>query len=376
LGRSSSSFRHSSSLLLRPKEFSHRLRNRPHVPFRLSDHMTTFREYGVQAIEQRLEKIYSLVEEVRHAADIEAIHDMRVATRRLRAAIEVFSPAFQSKQFAAFGNEIKQVTDSLAEARDLDVMIEAVASLAASLPRNERTGIDAFADELNRSRRKIQKDVLRALDTIERRDLRRAFTAITDVPAPAPPVECAQPEQIEESLESADTIEARFRVGITGRLADLLALEPYIEDPRRVKELHAMRIAAKKLRYTMELFAPFAVTGFDNAIGKIKRIQEHLGEIHDADVLTPRLAEYMRLTLKGCGDESKGAHCTDFDAAAGLVKVCRRKRTERDSHYREFLSEWRILRLEGFFDALWAMAHGESPGPKPERIRKEVVDAS
>jgi CHAD domain-containing protein len=338
--------------------------------------MTTFREYGTQAIEQRLEKMYSLVGDVRHAEDIEAIHDMRVATRRLRAAIEVFGPAFQSKQFTAFGKDVKRVTDALAEARDLDVMIEAVQSLAASLAKNERSGIDSFTENMIESRRKIQKEVLRALDAIELRDLRGAFAAIAEVATPSPTQRFDYEEESAGIVDPSATIEDHFSIGITGRMADLLALEPYIADPERVKELHAMRISAKKLRYTMELFAPFAVEGFDDAITKIKRIQEHLGEIHDADVLAPRLAQHLRQTLKGCGDESKGAHCTDFDAAAGLVKVCRRKRSERDSHYREFISEWRILRLEGFFDAVWAMAHGESPRLKSARKTREAVSAA
>ncbi len=144
------------------------------------------------------------------------------------------------------------------------------------------------------------------------------------------------------------------------RVAELLSWELYISDPLRVAELHRMRISAKRLRYTMEMFAPFFGPDFKGAIGQFKKIQQQLGDIHDADVLVPELAGHIqRILSDACirakRDEPVGVHVVDLEAVQGLLTLCRTKRDERDAVYRQFLESWRGLRAEGFFDHLWIM---------------------
>ena len=103
----------------------------------------TFHEYAVKAIEARLEKMLSLADSVRAAEDVEAVHDMRVASRRLRAALSVFASTFPPKEFSRFDKDVKMVTDALARARDLDVMIETVSKLALTIPKDDRDEVEA-----------------------------------------------------------------------------------------------------------------------------------------------------------------------------------------------------------------------------------------
>jgi CHAD domain-containing protein len=78
------------------------------------------------------------------------------------------------------------------------------------------------------------------------------------------------------------------------RLAELYRFAPYIHDPVRVSELHDMRIAAKRLRYTMEIFAPcFPETDFAGLYDSIKSVQEQIGDIHDCDVRVPLLQQFL-----------------------------------------------------------------------------------
>jgi hypothetical protein len=142
------------------------------------------------------------------------------------------------------------------------------------------------------------------------------------------------------------------------RMAELLAWERHAYDPNRVYELHQMRIAAKRMRYTMELFAPFYGPDFAKAILSVKEIQEDLGVIHDADVLVPEMEAFLRKELKPRKKRKRqvdGVHAADLDAAAGVVELCRRKRDERDERYRRFLATWNRLRTEGFFESIRAM---------------------
>ena len=80
--------------------------------------------------------------------DIERVHDMRVATRRLRAALEVFEPCFPRKAFKAALREVKRLADALGERRDRDVTIAALDEFAAALEHSEGTGVKSLIGSL------------------------------------------------------------------------------------------------------------------------------------------------------------------------------------------------------------------------------------
>ena len=81
-------------------------------------------------------------------SDIEHVHDMRVATRRLRAALEVFEPCFPRMEFKAVLAEVKAIADALGERRDRDVSIIALERFGGALEAPDRHGVAALIDEL------------------------------------------------------------------------------------------------------------------------------------------------------------------------------------------------------------------------------------
>jgi CHAD domain-containing protein len=81
-------------------------------------------------------------------SDIERVHDMRVATRRLRAALEVFEPCFPPKRFRAALREVKELADALGERRDRDVTIAALEDFAGAMGRADRAGIESLVERL------------------------------------------------------------------------------------------------------------------------------------------------------------------------------------------------------------------------------------
>jgi CHAD domain-containing protein len=81
-------------------------------------------------------------------ADIERVHDMRVATRRLRAALEIFEPCFPAAQFDETLNQVKAVADALGERRDADVTIAALESFAAGLAAPDRPGVASLVGQI------------------------------------------------------------------------------------------------------------------------------------------------------------------------------------------------------------------------------------
>jgi CHAD domain-containing protein len=114
--------------------------------------------------------------------DIERVHDMRVATRRLRAVMEIFASAFPRKQHRRALGEVKALADALGERRDRDVAIDAMTTIGAALTAEDRRGIDHLVAELRAEQQHANTILAAALQTIEENDLRgrlRALAAAT-----------------------------------------------------------------------------------------------------------------------------------------------------------------------------------------------------
>lgn len=148
------------------------------------------------------------------------------------------------------------------------------------------------------------------------------------------------------------------------RLHEMLAFAPCLLDAEAVYELHQMRIAAKRLRYTMELFQqiyapnPDFAARFSAALETVKALQDHLGFLHDADVLVPQLTAHLTHLLKDSfGTDHRdepvvGVHFVDFDAGIGLLTLCRETRAERDAQYAKFLTDWTQWQEQELFSRL------------------------
>jgi CHAD domain-containing protein len=79
---------------------------------------------------------------------IERVHDLRVASRRLRAVLEVFRPCFPKRKYKAAVAELKALADALGERRDRDVQLEALNEFAAGLDRADRAGVDGLIEAI------------------------------------------------------------------------------------------------------------------------------------------------------------------------------------------------------------------------------------
>ena len=105
-------------------------------------------EVAARVLEVRGEELLDNAAGVLDVTRIEGVHDMRVATRRLRAAIEVFRPCFPPRQSKRVLTEVKALADALGERRDRDVAIEVLGTFAEAMPRPDRPGISSLIGEL------------------------------------------------------------------------------------------------------------------------------------------------------------------------------------------------------------------------------------
>ena len=176
---------------------------------------------------------------------------------------------------------------------------------------------------------------------------------------------------------------AQRLVGV--RLDELCDFVPAVLDPRSVDELHDMRIAAKRLRYVLEVtadpcFGPYART----AAKRAKELQDLLGEIHDCDVQLPRVEALVSELRDSDADElrRRAGDAPDLDPALaarlphsdswrGLIALETYLRARRDLLYERFTTFWRDLEREGFRARL-EYAIAERPEPAPEPVARVV----
>jgi CHAD domain-containing protein len=111
-------------------------------------------------------------------SDIERVHDMRVATRRLRAVMEIFEAAFPKKQHRDALKAVKALADALGERRDRDVAIDAMTRIGLALTATDRRGIDHLIEELRDEQRGANAELAAALQAMEESDLRGRLHAL------------------------------------------------------------------------------------------------------------------------------------------------------------------------------------------------------
>lgn len=138
----------------------------------------SFAEAARRTVEVRSQEVFEHAEGVLDTSDIERVHAMRVATRRLRAALEIFAPCFPKKEHKLVLNEVKKLADALGERRDPDVQIANLELLRDALGQGERTGVNGLVAEI-RGRQREGNELLEAeLDRIRELKLDERLQAL------------------------------------------------------------------------------------------------------------------------------------------------------------------------------------------------------
>jgi CHAD domain-containing protein len=126
-----------------------------------------YAEAAVQIVEVRAAEVAEHSHGILDTDDIERVHDMRVATRRLRAALEIFGPCFPRRLLRPALSDVKRLADALGERRDRDVAIAALARFGERMPAADVAGIGSLVAELRREQVEAN-EALAALVTEER----------------------------------------------------------------------------------------------------------------------------------------------------------------------------------------------------------------
>ncbi len=170
---------------------------------------------------------------------------------------------------------------------------------------------------------------------------------------------------LEPEAPLADNAERIVRV----RLDELTSFIPKALDPDEVVALHDMRIAAKRLRYVLEVTGPCFGPYASNAVKMVKDLQDLLGEIHDCDVQLPEVADFLEELVQedvaaAGASPSDLARTPNRRAYAGLVALRVHLQARRRALFADFLELWRDYERKGFAARL-AFALSERSNSRP-----------
>ena len=219
----------------------------------------------------RLEEMCAFRNAALDWSDPAGVHDMRVASRRLRGALQDFAPYLEKRRLASSLKQIKHIAGALGQVRDHDVAIMTLERTAAKAPAKVSRGIRQFAELRNSAREELRAKFLPVLDPEALRQLTTKFTKTLDAQA-AP------------NRRKNITYREVARSIILDRLNDLEKLSNSLYHPLKIKPLHEMRIAAKHLRYALELFEQCWGPQVSSFAQKVAGLQSSLGKLHDCDM--------------------------------------------------------------------------------------------
>jgi len=119
----------------------------------------SFAAAAARVVEVRAAEVFEHSGDVLDMVDIERVHDMRVATRRLRAALEVFEPCFPAKCHRKALKRVKALSDALGERRDRDVSIEFLEGLVDDAPEVDRAALTLLIGSLREEQQQANEEL-------------------------------------------------------------------------------------------------------------------------------------------------------------------------------------------------------------------------
>jgi CHAD domain-containing protein len=250
----------------------------------------------------------------RSGEDIEDLHKMRVATRRMRAAWRVFDGAYRPRLQRRYVSELRAVAAALGEVRDIDVLLEHLDGHISRLPVAGREAMEPLRAAWRRQRELARGRLVARLDSKQYRAFVEDYLDFSESPgAGEVQTPMGQPSLVRDSAGSR----------ILAAYERVRAYETIITWAD-VPTLHALRIECKRLRYTLEYFSEVMPVSSRKLIAGVTEVQDHLGLLNDADVAGRITREWLNANAPYLAASSREAVGLYLDAREADVEYLRR----------------------------------------------------
>jgi CHAD domain-containing protein len=250
----------------------------------------------------KAEPLFELEAAASGGADMDAVHDMRVASRRLRESMRLLGPLYPPAAFSAWYKRVRRVTRALGPVRDSDVFIDAFSRLNRSLDAGGQRAV-AFLVGFRMGQRVRELELLQsALTGLDLAESRRSFAKLVRAP--------------KGGADTHRPLSAFAHAAVAERIAAVYALMPSALVEANMESQHALRITFKRLRYAVEVFAPCYGDEFDSLHDTLTTFQDELGDIHDLHVFLDMVREPDRREAA----TAAGVSVEDLDAVEALLE--------------------------------------------------------
>lgn len=271
---------------------------------------------AVTLLSSRMQPMFDLETAAASGTDMEAVHDMRVASRRTREALRIFAHLYRREDARRIKRTVRTVTRSLGAVRDADVFCDRFSAIAADATDEAERFALAYVIGYRRAHRvRDLADMREALEELHlaehRPQILRSLHAFRDGADVSEPL----------SWLAEDTLRAR--------LDEFFGHLPAALEESAVLEQHEMRKSGKHLRYAIETFRScLDPERFDELHKTVKRFQDVIGELHDRVVFMDSVGEVGRT----CGTDGAGV------TQEGLQAIIDELDRERAEYYAKFLA--------------------------------------
>ena len=312
----------SSSKPIPPAQFPVAAGIRPDEPMAEAVRKVMYRQYQVMLANEA---------GCRSGKSIDAVHDMRVATRRLRVAFRLFGSYYKRGVVRTLEQDLRKAGRTLGGARDLDVFNKTARQYLRTLPKQERSDLDPLLASWKIQRQVAHKQLVAYLDSSRYRRLMSDLDGFLTTPGagvdPQPPKEGA-------------CFQVRHVLGSTlWQLYEVVRAYEVVLPAAAPTTLHALRIQCKYLRYTLEFFQEVLGHGTPQVIRQVIAVQDHLGEIQDGEVASRLLAAYLSKAFRAQATAS-AVEVTDLD---GLTRYLSHRRDQSRQMTATFPQMWKQI---------------------------------
>jgi CHAD domain-containing protein len=233
----------------------------------------------------------------REGEDAEALHDMRVATRRMRAAVQLIQPYFDPAALKPFNKELRRVARALGAVRDLDVLIGKARDFEARTldATGEDQGVARTSGPLapllaawDAQREDARRDLVDCLDSDKYRKFKPRFEAFLTTAGAGALTQAAADATAPAAYQARHVV-----AGVLfGRFERVRAFEPLLP-AAPLPTYHALRIECKRLRYAMEFFRDMLGPQAQRLIKLVTAMQDVLGDLHDSVVTEEMVTSFL-----------------------------------------------------------------------------------
>lgn len=246
----------------------------------------SFAEAGRKVLSFHFARMLKYEPGTRLGSDIEELHDMRVATRRMRAAFNLFGPAYRRKTIKPLLAGLKATGRALGPVRDLDVFIEKLEQYQNSLLPEDQAQFEAFLDAWRQRRARARQKMLNYLDSKSYKNFKKSFYKFVTTSGKGTLPTKEQVPPMPQELRHVVP-------GLVYSAYDNVRAFETVLDSAPIETLHQLRISFKGLRYTLEFIEEVLGDGKEMIIAEVKALQDHLGDLNDADVGAQIIEDFL-----------------------------------------------------------------------------------